>query len=149
MTAGRQGLRRRSTAPLLRSISNAARHPAALNETQAQAWLTQVVRSAQIPTAQHHRAHVRLAEGKSSHRYALRQARNTFCGDGLIGLCHEVFATILFVQNLRLPNGESATVNVGCSRPQRLPAAEPALHRRSPAMNHCRAVSDCWNDQYP
>ena len=102
MTAGRQGLRRRSTAPLLRSISNAARHPAALNETQAQAWLTQVVRSAQIPTAQHHRAYVWVAERELSDRDTLRQAREKLCRHGLIGVFHAVSATSLFVQSLVL-----------------------------------------------
>ena len=102
MTAGRQGLRRRSTAPLLRSISNAARHPAALNETQAQAWLTQVVRSAQIPTAQHHRAYVWVAEREPSDRDTLRQAREKLCRHSLIGVFHAVSATFLFVQSLVL-----------------------------------------------
>lgn len=36
-------LRRRSAAPLLRPVSNATRHPDALDEAQAQAWLTQTV----------------------------------------------------------------------------------------------------------
>ena len=102
MTAGRQGLRRRSTAPLLRSISNAARHPAALNETQAQAWLTQVVRSAQIPTAQHHRAYVWVAGREPSDRDTLRQAREKLCRHSLIGVFHAVSATSLFVQSLVL-----------------------------------------------
>jgi hypothetical protein len=34
------------------------------------------------------------------HRYALRQAREKLCGDGLTGLCHAVFTTLLFVQSL-------------------------------------------------
>ena len=41
-----------------------------------------------------------MAEGEPPHRYALRQAREKFCRDGFIGLCHGVFATLLFVQNL-------------------------------------------------
>ena len=40
-------------------------------------------------------------EGEPPHRYTVRQAREKFCGDGLIGLCHAVFATLLFVQSLR------------------------------------------------
>lgn len=52
------------------------------------------------PTAQHFRAHVRMAEGAPLHRYALRQAREKFCGEGFIGLCHTAFATLLFVQSL-------------------------------------------------
>ncbi|EGH99909.1 hypothetical protein PLA106_27816 [Pseudomonas amygdali pv. lachrymans str. M302278] len=32
-----------------------------------------------------------------------RQARNQFCGDGLIGMCHAALATILFVQSLSKP----------------------------------------------
>lgn len=43
-----------------------------------------------------------MAEGEPPHRYALRQAREKFCRDGLIGLCHAVFATLLFVQSLGL-----------------------------------------------
>ena len=39
-------------------------------------------------------------EGEPPHRYTVRQAREKFCGDGLIGLCHAVFATLLFVQSL-------------------------------------------------
>jgi hypothetical protein len=39
-------------------------------------------------------SYVRVAERKPPHRYALRQARNKFCGDGLIGLCHPVFTTL-------------------------------------------------------
>lgn len=73
-----------------------------LNETQAQAWLTQVVRSAQIPTAQHHRAYVWVAEREPSDRDTLRQAREKLCRHSLIGVFHAVSATSLFVQSLVL-----------------------------------------------
>ncbi|MNJ66933.1 hypothetical protein D3C77_630580 [compost metagenome] len=46
-----------------------------------------------------------MAEGEPSYRYALRQAREKLCGDGLTRLCHAVFATLLFVQSLEVrPN---------------------------------------------
>jgi len=108
MATCRQGLRRRSATPLLRSISNATRHPAALDEAQAQAWLTQTVRPAQIPTAQHHRTHVWLAEREPPDRHALRQARKKLRRDGLAGLCHAVYATAFFRQSLaRIENENS------------------------------------------
>lgn len=77
------------------------RHSAAFDEAQAQAWPTQTVRPAQIPTAQHHRTHVWLAEREPPNRHTLRQAREKLCRNGLAGLCHAVYATAFFRQSLR------------------------------------------------
>ena len=44
--------------------------------------------------------HDRVAEGEPPNRYALRQARERFCRNGLVGLCHAVHTAILFVQSL-------------------------------------------------
>ena len=43
-----------------------------------------------------------LAEGEASHRYARRHTRKKLCGDGFTGLCHAVFATVLFVKSLEV-----------------------------------------------
>ncbi len=62
--------------------------------------ITKAVRSPEIPAAQHHRAHVRLAKGEPQDRHSLRQAGKKFCRDGHAGLHAAVFASVLFVQNL-------------------------------------------------
>ena len=42
-----------------------------------------------------------VAQGNNEqHRYALRRTREKLCDDGLSGLRHEVFTTLLFVQSL-------------------------------------------------
>ena len=49
-----------------------------------------------------------MVEREPPHRYAFRQAPEKFCGDGLIGLCHAVFAALLFVQSLRFSAGNGS-----------------------------------------
>ncbi|WP_420912168.1 hypothetical protein [Pseudomonas lundensis] len=54
----------------------------------------------QLQTLKEGRIRVRLAEGEPPHRYTLRQTREKLCGDGLAGLRHAMFTTLLFVQGL-------------------------------------------------
>jgi len=61
--------------PLQRPTSNATRHPDALDEAQNQACISKTVQSAQVPTAQQHRAYVWLAERKSPGHDTLGQTR--------------------------------------------------------------------------
>jgi hypothetical protein len=75
---------------------DAARYPVAINEAQTQAWLTLAVGSAQLSTAQHHRAHVWLAEREPPDHDTIRQAREKLRRHGLTGLLQAVFETSLF-----------------------------------------------------
>ena len=75
-------------------LPSAACDSAANPETQVQTGTASTVRPDEIPAAKHHRADVRLAEGKPPDRYSLRQAGKKFCRHSHVGL-HATMPTAL------------------------------------------------------
>lgn len=53
-----------------------------------------------------------MAEGEPPNRYALRQAREKFCRNGLVGLCHAVHTAVLFVQSLAYARARGVTADL-------------------------------------